>query len=195
MLVDGVYSETPQGEVNYAPRPQEQLDQIATLVRSAIGFDQARGDVVEVVNLRFAEAAVPVFANAEPAVFMGMSRAELMRYAELAVLLVVTLLVLLLVVRPLVRRILEPDATPDAIADASAPAIEGAAAQGALPAPDGEDDENAEDSIDNKALELIDVAQFNGKIQASTIKRVGDLVRNNPDEAVTIIRQWMNEAA
>ena len=39
-------------------------DRIAALVRTAIGFDQKRGDQVEVVNLRFAE--VPTFTLPEP---------------------------------------------------------------------------------------------------------------------------------
>ena len=42
----------------YQPRPQEELDRIAALVRTAIGFDKNRGDQIEVVNLRFAEAPV-----------------------------------------------------------------------------------------------------------------------------------------
>ena len=55
MLVDGTYGKDDKGEITYQPRSKEELDQIATLVRSAIGFDQKRGDQVEVVNLRFAE--------------------------------------------------------------------------------------------------------------------------------------------
>ena len=46
-----------QGRAGLSGRAaRKQLDRIAALVRSAIGFDQKRGDQVEVVNLRFAEA-------------------------------------------------------------------------------------------------------------------------------------------
>ena len=55
VLVDGVYNKNDKGEVAYQPRDKEEIDRIGTLVRSAIGFDQKRGDQVEVVNLRFAE--------------------------------------------------------------------------------------------------------------------------------------------
>jgi flagellar M-ring protein FliF len=44
-----------QGRAGLPPRAKEELDRIAALVRSAIGFDQKRGDQVEIVNLRFAE--------------------------------------------------------------------------------------------------------------------------------------------
>ena len=64
VLVDGAYTKNEKGEMVYQDRSKEQLDRIATLVRSAIGFDQKRGDQVEVVNLRFAEAlAVPPVAE------------------------------------------------------------------------------------------------------------------------------------
>src|SRR4029077_453597 len=70
VLVDGNYSKNEKGEMVYKERGKEELDRIATLVRSAIGFDQKRGDQVEVVNLKFADA--PVIAPvAEPAGFLG----------------------------------------------------------------------------------------------------------------------------
>ena len=55
VLLDGVYARTASGETTYQPRPQEELDRIAALVRTAVGFDKNRGDQLEVVNLRFAE--------------------------------------------------------------------------------------------------------------------------------------------
>ena len=71
VLVDGIYAKNDKGEMLYQDRSREQLDRIAALVRSAIGFDQRRGDQVEVVNLRFAEPpSVP--AVVEPAGLLGM---------------------------------------------------------------------------------------------------------------------------
>src|SRR6185437_6482930 len=66
VLVDGTYTKDDKGQMVYAERSKEQLDRIATLVRSAIGFDQKRGDQVEVVNLKFAEPPVvaPIEARA-----------------------------------------------------------------------------------------------------------------------------------
>src|SRR5437588_11899635 len=68
VLVDGSYAKNDKGEMVYQERSKEQLDRIAALVRSAIGFDQKRGDNVEVVNLKFAEApaVVPVPEPAGP---------------------------------------------------------------------------------------------------------------------------------
>ncbi|MBZ0229611.1 MAG: flagellar M-ring protein FliF, partial [Bauldia sp.] len=49
VLVDGTYVTDANGNLNYSPRGQEQLDQIASLVRSAVGYDERRGDQVEIV--------------------------------------------------------------------------------------------------------------------------------------------------
>src|ERR1700709_1918522 len=114
VLVDGSYSKNDKGEMVYADRSKEQLDRIAALVRSAIGFDQKRGDQVEVVNLRFADAPA-VIPVSEPAGLLGMfqfTKDDIMYGIELAVMLLLGLVVLFMVVRPLVKRVLpsEPGA-------------------------------------------------------------------------------------
>ena len=95
-------------------RSKEQLDRIATLVRSAIGFDQKRGDQVEVVNLRFAEApAVPPVV--EPTGLLGMlqfTKDDVMYVIELGVMMLLGLVVLFMVIRPLVKRILAAEVVP-----------------------------------------------------------------------------------
>lgn len=191
VLVDGIYSKDASGTASYAPRPQEQLDQIATLVRSAIGYDRARGDLVEVINLQFAEVATNELPAEEPAAF-EFSKEDYFYIAELAVLLIVAALVLLFVVRPLVRRIVTPEAPPMLNAEGGemkqltgpdGRPVEGAERTAALPGPD------------NKTAEMIEFAQFNGQIQASSIQKVGEMLDDHPDEAVAIIRQWLGDAA
>lgn len=57
VVVDGTYQSAtnPVGEVNwtYVPRTAEELTKIENLVKSAVNFDDARGDKVEVVNIPF----------------------------------------------------------------------------------------------------------------------------------------------
>jgi flagellar M-ring protein FliF len=185
VLVDGSYSKNDKGEMVYAERSKEQLDRIAALVRSAIGFDQKRGDQVEVVNLRFADApsVVPV---SEPAGLLGMfqfTKDDLMYGIELAVMLLLGFVVLFMVIRPLVKRILasEPIA---ALANAALPALADAGATGQNLVPAG-----------NAAAQMIDVAQVQGQVHAQSVHRVGELAEGNPSETVSIIRQWLSEPA
>ena len=114
VLVDGSYAKNEKGEMVYQERGKEQFDRIATLVRSAIGFDQKRGDQVEVVNLKFAEAPAVVPVN-EPAGLLGMlqfTKDDVMYVIELGVMMLLGLVVMFMVIRPLVRRILASEVIP-----------------------------------------------------------------------------------
>ncbi len=79
VLVDGNYNRGANGEAAYQPREKEELDRIAALVRTAIGFDQRRGDQVEVVNLRFAETpATPLNEPTGWLSFLQFTKADIM---------------------------------------------------------------------------------------------------------------------
>jgi flagellar M-ring protein FliF len=184
VLVDGIYSKNDKGETVYSERTKDQLDRIAALVRSSIGFDQKRGDQVEVVNLKFAEApSVPPVA--EPTGLLGMlqfTKDDVMYVIELGVMMLLGLVVMFMVIRPLVRRILASESVPEssslpALTDASGHAI---GADG-LPVPPGPS--------------MIDIAQVQGQVHAQSVHRVGELADRNPNETVAIVRQWLTEPA
>lgn len=191
VLVDGTYSKSDKGQLVYKERSKEDLDRIATLVRSAIGFDQKRGDQVEVVNLKFAEGPVvePIEA---PTGLLGMlqfTKDDVMYVIELGVMMVLGLLVLFMVVRPLVKRIIAVDDVP-ALAPPSAAPAEDATAQ-APQSPPGQ----ALIPGTNQTAQMIDVAQVQGQVHAQSVHRVGELADRNPNETVAIIRQWLTEPA
>jgi flagellar M-ring protein FliF len=187
VLVDGSYSKNEKGDIVYQDRSKEQLDRIAALVRSAIGFDQKRGDQVEVVNLRFAEAPI-VPPVAEPTGLLGMlqfTKDDVMYVIELGVMMLLGLVVLFMVIRPLVKRILAAEPLPvpaemPALTDASAQAADGAPGQALVP---------------GGAAQLIDVAQIQGQVHAQAVHRVGELAERNPNETASIVRQWLSEPA
>src|SRR5262249_10732437 len=165
---------------------------IAALVRSTIGFDQKRGDVVEVVNLRFAEQPVPVIS--EPtglSAWMQFTKDDIMRGVELVVMTLLGLIVVLFVVRPLVRRIITPD-VPLIGHAAATPALAGGAggAAGELPVMAEMPEIHMSPS---QASKMIDIAQVQGQVHAQSIQKVGELVTRNPNETVSIIRQWFQE--
>ncbi|QWG22507.1 flagellar M-ring protein FliF [Bradyrhizobium sediminis] len=191
VLVDGAYVKNEKGEMVYQDRSKEQLDRIAALVRSAIGFDQKRGDQVEVVNLKFAEPPV-VPPVVEPTGLLGMlqfTKDDVMYVIELGVMMLLGLVVLFMVIRPLVKRILASEVVPGLTGDGSVPALtdgsapaEGAPGQSLVPGP-------------NATAALIDVAQVQGQVHAQSVHRVGELAERNPNETATIVRQWLTEPA
>jgi flagellar M-ring protein FliF len=204
VVVDGNYTKNDKGEVAYEPRSKEEIDRIAALVRSAIGFDQKRGDQVEVANLRLAETPPPVLAG-ETSGFLGFlqfTKDDIMRGIELAVMALLGLLVLLLVVRPMIRRILttanESTALP-APAPAHPTALALAQAAGLVTATAGPTIAIAESepvSIPpSRTSTMIDIAQVQGQVHAQSVQKVGELADKNPNETVSIIRSWLHEHA
>ncbi|MBR0936249.1 flagellar basal-body MS-ring/collar protein FliF [Bradyrhizobium jicamae] len=195
VLVDGSYAKNEKGEMVYQDRPKEQLDRIAALVRSAIGFDQKRGDQVEVVNLRFAEPPMTT-PIAEPTGLLGMlqfTKDDVMYVIELGVMMLLGLVVLFMVVRPLVRRIVATDAMPSLGGAAAAPAFaEAHAGDGAA---GGTGQALLPGSGSSAAAQLIDVAQIQGQVHAQAVHRVGELAERNPNETASIVRQWLSEPA
>ncbi len=194
VLVDG------EGKRAYQPRSPEELQQLTALVRNAIGFDQGRGDNVEVVSMRFAEPGdIPeeVDPDLQP-IFMGLNKRDLFRIGEIAGYLLAALLALLLVVRPIVRRIIEASQNPDEVPAGmltpsmpGVPSVVGSAPIAELPAaPDGMSP-MATPGIES----MIDIARIEGQVKASSLKKIGEIVDKHPEEAISIIRNWLYQAA
>ncbi len=201
VLVDGLHETAADGTKSYQPRSADELAQIDALVKSAIGFNETRGDVVKVVNMKFAE---PEIVEDAGTMLLGLDKTDLMRLAELLVLAVVAMLVLLLVVRPLLSRILAmPSIAPANVAlagpgdqfalppgAAAALAIPGPASTGlpGLPSmPSSSDAEQIAAEID----QMIDLNQVEGRVRASSVRKISDLVDQHPEQAVNLIRQWV----
>jgi flagellar M-ring protein FliF len=179
VLVDGAYGKNEKGDLVYRERSKDELDRIAALVRSAIGFDQKRGDQVEVVNLKFADAPV-VPQLSEPSGFLGMiqfTKDDVMYIIELGVMMLLGLVVMFMVIRPLVKKILASEEMKALTAPVPALTVETLA-----PAVSAQ-----------QTAHLIDVAQVQGQVHAQSVHRVGELAERNPSEAAGIIRQWLAE--
>jgi flagellar M-ring protein FliF len=190
VLVDGSYTRTADGNAAYQPRAQEELDRISALVRTAIGFDQKRGDQVEVVNLRFAEVAgQPIAEPAGWLSFLQFTKSDVMHWIELLVMLLLGLIVVLMVVRPLVRRILSTDEPREQQATIAAALAEGDM-QTAIAAGATADDIKA---VPNQTAKMIDIAQVQGQVHAQSVQKVAELAERNPNETVSIIRTWLHE--
>ncbi len=181
VLVDGIYTRGEDGTVTYEPRTQEEMDQISTLVQSAIGFTERR-DRVDVINMRF--AAIEEIDDTPEIVFWIFTKPELMKAAEYTVLGLVGILIILLVVRPLIKRVFEQQAAAEAAAIAEA---EQAALAGPAGVPVPSDTVEEDDSFE----ELIDIDRVEGRVKASSVKKVGEIVDKHPEEALAIVRNWM----
>ena len=191
VLVNGNNVADADGKKTYTPRTEAELQQLNTLVKSAIGFDQKRGDTVEVVNLQFAEGEdLPV--TAEAGGFLGLNKADYFRIGESVAMLLLAVLALVFV-RPLVARILA--GRPGAPTMRALPG-----GQLALTGPDGLPVLNAElpgaGTAPAPGIEsMIDIARIEGQVKASSVKKIGEIVEKHPDETVAIVRSWLYQDA
>ena len=183
VLVDGIVKENNDGDEVYEPRKKAELELLSTLVKGAIGFDANRGDVVEIINMKFADPLVADEPELE--LFFGLDKNDLLRMAEILVLSIVAILVILLVVRPLVSRAFE--AMPAVAAGVGEAALLSDQTSGApaLTGPDVAEDDHYD--------ELIDIDRVEGRVKASSVKKVGEIVEKHPEEALAIVRSWMYE--
>jgi flagellar M-ring protein FliF len=211
VAVDGVTTPGADGAApTWAPRAAEDIQRIEQLVRSAVGFDQERGDQIQVVNVRFARPdPIPVAEAAGPMAMLGaFTQADIMRIAEIVALLIVAVVLTMFVLRPLIKGLLSPQAPPiagipmglpDASGGAGALAMAGGAgavgggtllSSGAAPAglpglPGG-----GGDALDD----VVGVSRIAGQVKVSSVKKISDFVQTNPDESVGIMRGWLNNA-
>lgn len=190
VVVDGIYTNDGNGNAVYAPRSAEELAQLTALVRSAVGFDQARGDQVEVINLQFAQGPQPAPAGTgEPGLF-DFTRDDLINGAQMAVTLLIALALIFFVMRPLLKKVLAPEPQPLALSPAQA--ADAPALAGPL---EGEDSEGSHEDKANHPGDWMANAKSLGAAQLQTLRSVGELVEENPKQAALIVREWLSEAA
>ena len=178
--VDGTYKRDENGKLIYIPRSQEEMEQITALVKSAVGYDANRGDMVEVENLQFNSLTDDVIEKAET-LYLGFSKAELMRMGEGLGVAIVAILVILLVIRPLINNAFEVSNNNTAEQ---------------LISSEGDSDNLLlsnflNDNFDETAEELVNLNKVDGRIKVSSLKKLNETVEKNPDAAVNVIRGWL----
>ena len=202
VMVDGSDQPGSDGKPVWQPRSTEDLDRITALVKSAIGFDEKRGDQVNVVSMRFVSDQMPV---EESGGLLGvhLDKPDLMHLAQTALFGVIGLLALLLVLRPMVMRLtalapsalaltdggdaalagvggytgtIPPISSPTGMAALAGPGASGAAVATAA-------------QLEDEAM--ISLHQIEGQMRASSLRKLTDIVGKHPDETLTIMRGWM----
>jgi flagellar M-ring protein FliF len=163
------------------PRTAQEIAAIRSLVASAAGLSEGQ---VEVVNMPF----VSLDADVPPPqkYLLGMTGEELYRYAQVAVLGLVAILVVLMVIRPLLARLF--DAVPTM-------ASAGAGAQllgpNGLPQLGGGRDMIPAIEIGDSIEEMIDLNRIEGRVKASSLRKIGEIIEKHPEDVVAILRGWL----
>lgn len=202
VMVDGSYTEDKKtGEMVYKDRSPEELKKLEDLVKSAVGFDEKRGDIVKVSSMKFSS---DFSGTPEKAGTFAFIKDDFQSIVQILVMGLVAIMVILMVIRPLVKRAIEVNVNAQALnADNSVPllgasivpqiasgggsgqmAIAQAAGAGGGAAGGAEFNDEEDESFSA-------ISGIRGPSKSASLKRINELLETNPDEAISVIRGWL----
>jgi flagellar M-ring protein FliF len=193
VMVDGADQVDADGKHTWKARDQAELDQLGKLVKSAVGFDEKRGDKLDIVSMPFVNAIDP--AEGAPAPRPNKTNADLITFMQIVAFGVVGFGIIILTARSIFASLKRPTANL-AIASASGGEIAGAAApsvshqQGALAIEQAMGGDVAAEDDDT-----VTMSHIQGQMRASSIRKVTALVDQHPDTTLGIIRSWISTDA
>ncbi|MBI1274626.1 flagellar M-ring protein FliF [bacterium] len=190
VLVNGTMKASEDGAaMKYVERSPEELEQIGKLVKSAIGFDADRGDMVQVVNMPFSGS----LDDMKPPSSLDWLKDDFHNILQTAILGIVAILAILLVIRPLVNRAIETTTfTEEEPEDVNA-LLPSNQVAGQLTdqrgVPIGPDGQPMNDMLEDDTL--VSIMGIEGGIKSSSMRRVTALIDKNPEEALNVLRGWL----
>ena len=191
VLVDQVQAKDADGTVVWQDRPAEELGRIAALARSAVGFNQKRGDTVEVVSMRFVTEDIAEVAK--PTLFgLPIDKGDVLHLGQTALYGAVAVLALMLVLRPMMLRMTPSPALALADSSGGTSLTLAARAAAAMAGPAG-----TLGQAGNAGLledeSMISIGSVEGAIRASLIRKVAEIMDKHPEESMAIMRGWMTQ--
>jgi flagellar M-ring protein FliF len=183
VMVDGVDEVGADGKHTWKARDQADLDRIEKLVKSAIGFDEKRGDRLDVVSMQFVATAEAV--DTAPVTGPGRVNGDLLTFLQMIAFGVVGFGIIILTARSIFATLNRQSTTMGLAGGAAGEIAGGPAAGGALGIGQG----GAEGGSDDD--ETIAMNNIQGQLRASSIRKVTQLVDMHPDTTLGIIRGWL----
>lgn len=170
VVVDGNYNPDPNtGKLVYTPRTAEEMAQITSVIKTAVGYQEKRDDQIQVVNMQFSHELDEI-AEDDNTVWL---REELPSLVQTLILAVVVTVVVIAVIRPIAIRAFDTKGA------AGMPKRGVVAVAGSVGG-------SVEDQV---------AAFTRAKEEAitGTARKVNDTITAFPDEAVMIMRKWLNK--
>ncbi|SES01023.1 flagellar M-ring protein FliF [Vreelandella subterranea] len=169
-----------EGEPEQVPLSNEEVQQIERLVRQSMGFSEARGDAIDVVNTPFVD--IREEAGDTPEWWQRRDTLELAgqlgRYLLVAL---AALLLYLLILRPLIKRY------------TASPVMATAAPGGGVQASVGDDeDESVENEEDTDETYQKPKRRRKTSLYEHNLNDLREMAQEDPRMVAMIVRSWMN---
>ncbi len=195
VAVDGKWTPAAngEGEATWAARTPAEIAQIKALVAAAVGIDEARGDKLEVTNVRFDRAALPEGGTEGGGGMFDFGKNDIMRGVELLILLITGLLLIFFVLRPLLKAATGGGGgaagggggMPAMIGGPGVTQLQTTAAGGGIA---------GQLAAPTEMEQRLDIARIEGQVKASSVRKVAEFVEKHPDESTAILRSWVHES-
>ena len=185
VLVNG--SEDPATPGALVPRPADELAQLEQLVQSAVGYDEARGDVVTVQSMTFSPTA-PLGTGPVDQPLVNMTL-DAMTLIQMGILALVGLVIGFAVVKPILTQ--RPATDLPALAPPSLsddPNVPGQALNGEIDFDGGS----------NQLVTIPGSSEANPLTPADAeidnpVQRLREMIETRQEETVDILRQWLEQ--
>ncbi|MDE1314910.1 flagellar M-ring protein FliF [Vibrio aestuarianus] len=169
------------GEVTYTPLSEGEINAIRQVLVGTVGFNENRGDLLNVLSMQFAEPEIETIADVP--IWEHPNFNDWIRWFASALVIVVVILVL---VRPALKKLLNPAADDD----------------DPMYGPDGLPiGANGETSLIGSDIDGGDLFEFGSGIDLpnlhkdeDVLKAVRALVANEPELAAQVVNNWMQNA-
>lgn len=161
VLIDGTYNNKNE----YIERTKAEIDQITSIVQHATGFNSARGDIINVSNMRFAEDEANHIPSGLGSAISWIPKIFGTKIIESFILLSLGLLLIFFVIKPLMFRFADKVVTYER--------------QESLLNPNLNDE-------DNRAKPDIVLPEL-------STQKISELVKKYPEEAASVLRSWFFE--
>ncbi|MDC5854408.1 flagellar basal-body MS-ring/collar protein FliF [Vibrio europaeus] len=170
------------GETSYQPIPEAELNSIKQLLIGTVGFSEARGDLLNVLSMQFAQPEIEVMTDVP--LWEHPNFNDWIRWFASALVIIVVVLVL---VRPALKKLLNPASDED---------------EDQLYGPDGLPiGADGETSLIGGDLDGGELFEFGSSIDLpnlhkdeDVLKAVRALVANEPELAAQVVKNWMQDA-
>ncbi|SMR70691.1 flagellar M-ring protein FliF [Aliiroseovarius halocynthiae] len=189
VLVDGIRTTAENGTVEWAPRPEAEMENLRELVAGAVGFNEARGDIITLKTMEF-----------EPVVALGSDPASgLFSNIAIDVMSLIKLVILALVTFGLGLFVLRPMLTAQAAAAVAAPGV--VPALGSPNVAQADEEAGLTEALTAPPALIADVPAVSDvstvpaltEPEADPVQRLRDLISERQSETVEILRGWMEE--
>lgn len=166
------------GDVSYEPLSSSEIEAIRQVLIGTVGFNQQRGDLLNVLSVKFAE---PEFEQvAEASIWEHPNFNDWVRWAASALVIIIVIIVL---IRPAMKKLLNPHADDE---DEITYGADGMPITGDETSLIGSDIENGDSFEFGSGIDLPNLHK-----DEDVLKAVRALVANEPELAAQVVQNWL----